>query len=173
MADRPRRKYRRYLRGAIEFKQDLGTLASKVVISANISDVLTEEAYLTSIRCAHTLQQFTTGSDVGPVLVGVSHSDYTAAEIEEWIENSGSWKTGDMRSQEIARRKVRRVGIHTNPTGTNLTSVLNDGNQITTKCGWLLASGQTVKFWAYNMGIGALTGNTDMQASGHANLWPR
>ncbi len=169
---RGRRKFRPYLKGQVSFTMNLGTLGSKVVQSANVTDVLTEKAYVTSVKATYFLQQFSTGANIGPVMCGVAHSDYTATEIEEWIENQGSWEQGDLRTQEIGKRKIRRVGVFENPTGTNLTSVLNDGKPITTKCGWQLMSAQTVKFWVWNAGQAALTGDADFQIEGHANLWP-
>lgn len=170
---RGRRKFRPYLKGIISFTMALGTLATKVVLSANVVDVLTEKAYVTSCKATYTLQQFVTGANVGPILCGVAHSDYTATEIEEWIENQGSWEQGDLRTQEIAKRKIRIIGVFKNPTGTNLTSVLQEGKMITTKLGWQLMTGQTLKFWVRNQGQADLpAGDPDFQIEGHANLWP-
>ncbi len=107
-------------------------------------------------------------------MVGVAHSDYTAAEIEEWIETTGSWDEGDLVQQEIAKRKIRRCGIFDGPSDANNTAVLNEGAARRTKCGWILNLGDGLNQWAYNMGTGDLaTTSPVVRVQGHANLWPQ
>ncbi len=169
-------RHRRYLRGQVNHKLQLSTLGSKVVIGSAIVDVLTEEAWLSSVKLLWSLNKWTSAADDGPIIVGVSHSDYTDTEIEEWIENSSSWETKDKIGQEIARRKIRRVGVFRAAPGDTGDSnyVLNDGRMIRTKCGWMLGTGQTLKVWAYNSGGSALaTTDPAVRQEGHANLWPK
>ncbi len=172
----PMARRRRYLRGAVNHKLQLSTLGAKVVIGSNITDVLAEEAWLSSCKLIWSLNKWTSGADDGPVLVGVAHSDYTDAEIEAWIENSGSWETDNKVQQEVARRKIRTVGQFRATEGdTGKTNyVLNDGKPITTKCKWMLGTAQTLKVWAYNAG-GSPLATTDpaVRAEGHCNLWPK
>lgn len=169
-----RRKFRKYLKGQIDHDMDLGTLSGQTVISEPIADTLSEQAYLTSVKCAWALDNFTSSTNDGPILVGVAHSDYTSAEIEAWVENANSWESSDLIGQEIAKRRIRRVGILRGPATSALTSRLNEGKMITTKCGWMLNTGQTVRIWAYNMGAGNLdTTDPVVHTEGHANLWPR
>ncbi len=172
---RGRRKFRRYLAGAIDHKLQLSTLAGNVLIGSSIADVVTEEAWLSSVKAVWSINQWTPGADIGPVWVGVCHSDYTDAEIEEWIENTGSWETSDkVQSREVGRRLIRQVGIFQEPATAVVTTTLNDGRPITTKCGWMLGTGQTLKVWAYNMGGGAFaTTDPAVRVNGHANLWPK
>ena len=173
MAKARRRKYRRYLRGAIDDELALVTLAGGNVVSQVVSDTLEEKAWLSSVKAIWSMIDFSPGTSDGPILVGVAHSDYTAAEIEEWIENSGSWTSGDKISQEIARRKIRRVGVFANLSASAAAAdALNDGRPITTKCNWQLTSGQTLRFWAYNQGSNPLTSGAVVHLAGHANLWP-
>ncbi len=176
MARRGRRKFRRYLRGQISFTFDFGSLASKDLVLAPVPDVLTEKAWLSSVKSTYSLTDVTDSTqDAGPVLVGIAHSDYTAAEVEAWIENLGSWEQGDKISQEIAKRMIRRVGVFPGKDANNLeqAQVLNLGRPITTKCGWQLTTGQTVDFWVYNMGTGVFATTTPtVHFEGHANLWP-
>ncbi len=168
---------RRYLRGQINHKLQLGTLAAKVVIGSSLTDVLTEEAWLSSVVATWSLNKWTSAADDGPILVGVCHSDYTDAEIEEWIENTGSWETKDkVQGREVGRRLIRRVGsFRANPADAGTANyVLNNGRPIRTKCGWMLSTGQTLKVWAYNQG-GSPLATTDpaVRAEGHANVWPK
>ncbi len=153
---------------------NLGTLGPVDVISAINDDVVTEQTFLTSIQGIYSLDEFTPSAGMGPILVGVAHSDYSATEIEAWVENTGSWEEGDLvQTREIGRRLIRKVGVFENPTAVGEALVLNDGKPIKTKCNWRLATGQSIQFWAYNMGSVALAA-TDPQVKmeGHANLWP-
>ncbi len=167
------RRFRKYLKGQIDVDQLLGTLAAETLFSAAVPDTVVEKAWCSSVRAAYSMLNYTPGPTIGPITFGVAHSDYTSAEIEEWIESLGSWDAGDLRSQEIARRKIRMIGTFENPSSVSDTARFNDGRQITTKCGWMLQTGQTVRFWWYNEGSGALaTTDPTCHVSGHANLWP-
>ncbi len=168
-------KRRRYLKGAIDVDFALGTLAAKDLISDTEDSVLTEEAWISSVLATWAIENFTQGAGDGPIVVGVAHPDYTNAEVEEFLENAGSWDQGNLIQQEIARRKIRQVGTF---SATLLAATgggaLNDGNPIHTKCGWMLNTGISLRFWAYNMGTSALaTTDPHVLVNGHANLWPR
>ncbi len=169
-----KRQFKRYLRGSMDESMLLGTLAAKDVISQAVGDTVKERTYLSSVVARWSITSFTKSTGDGPILVGVAHSDYSAAEIEEWLENSGSWDEGDLVQQEIAKRKIRQVGFFENPIDEADSVVLNYGKAINTKCGWILNTGQTVQIWAYNAG-GSPLATTDpiVQAFGHGNLWPR
>ncbi len=168
-----RRAFRKYLAGKINHSQLLGTLTAKSAISAVVAETLSEKAWLSSVKATWAVGDWTPAAGDGPIMVGVAHSDYSTSEIEAWIENSGSWSQGDKVTQEIGRRKIRRVGVLQSPVNTTEGVVLNDGKPITTKCNWQLITGQSVRIWAYNMGISAFA-TTDplVVVNGHANLWP-
>ncbi len=171
---RKRKRFRAYLKGQINHKLNIGTLATKTLVGSNIVDVLDEQAWLSSVKATWTLKNVTPGATVGPLLVGIAHPDYTDAEVEEWIENSASWERFDQIGQEVAKRKIRKVGMFRGTGGIAEADVLNDGRPITTKAGWMLGTGQSVKIWAYNSGGGAYaTTDPDLRVEGHANLWPR
>ncbi len=176
MAKHGRRKYRKYIRGAIDKRMALGTLAADTVIGSNFDGVVNERTFVSSVKALYTMDQFTDASDDGPIIVGLAHSDYSDAEIEAWVENttSASWDEGNQVAQEIGRRKIRRVGVFEGVGDPNINAVLNEGRMITTKCKWILLQGQTVKVWAYNAGSSALaTTDPTVHVQGHANLWPR
>ncbi len=167
-------RFRRYLRGQIDFQLALGTLGTKAVIGATVGDTVSEKAWCSSVNGSYSLADFTAVVDRGPILVGVAHGDYSDAEIEEWLESIDSWEEADLIGQEIAKRKIRRIGTFRIPVGSvpGDHQVLNDGKNITTKCGWVFTTGQTLRFWAYNMGDGGLTTGSEFNVQGHANLWP-
>ncbi len=172
---RGRRNFKPYLRGALDELLELGTLAAETVISASVQGSVTEKAWITSIKATWSLDDFTPATDDGPIVVGIAHSDYTTVEIEEWLEQFVSWDQGNKVAQEISKRLIRQVGIFESPRGVSATeiAVLNEGKMIHTKCGWQLASGDTVRIWAYNSGSSALaTTNPNVRVNGHANMWP-
>ncbi len=171
-AHRRRRKYRRYLKGRIDFELALGTLAANDVIAGQETNTLSEQAWLTSVKATWSLNGFTPVAGDGPLWVGVAHSDYTAGEIEEWIEEGASWDTGDQLAREKNQRKIRQVGVFAASGSGADIEVLNDGRPIRTKCGWQLDSAQTLGIWVYNSGAGALTTGALIHVNGHANLWP-
>lgn len=167
------RKYRRYLRGSIDHLLSLGTLAGSDLIASDLVDAVEEPVYVSSVKAAYSLDSMTPGTDVGPILCGWAHSDYTDAEIEAWVENQGSWSAGDKVAQEIARRQCKQVGIFDIDELVAGFARINNGATFTTKLGWVLIEGATLKFWCYNMGTAALaTTNPNVRAQGHANLWP-
>ncbi len=168
------RNYRPYLKGKIDLAFNIGTLPANDVVTLAVADAVIDPAWISSVRALYSLSEFTPGNDIGPVMVGFAHGDYTAAEIEEWIENLGSWQRGNMVQQEIAKRKIRQVGVFETPDNAADSVSLNDGKMITTKAKWLISSEQTVNFWAYNSGSAAIaTTVPQININGHANLWPK
>ncbi len=153
----------------------LGTLASKTAISSVVAGAVVEKTWLSSIKATWSISDFSNNAGDGPILVGVAHSDYSTAEIEAWIENTSSWDSGNLVQQEIAKRKIRRVGtFDKGALGEVDSDTLNDGRPIHTKCGWSLVTGAKLRIWAYNMGTGALdTTDPDVHTEGFANLWPQ
>ncbi len=173
MANKPKRKFRKYLRGAIQSNLDLGTLAGKALTSVDNVDAVSEKAWITSVKATWSLSFWTPGAGDGPIVVGIAHSDYTDAEIFEWINNDAGWEEADEIGQEVAKRKIRIVGEFLAPADSASISRLNNGNKVRTKCGWQLTMGQTVSFWAFNTGFSALATTAPLvNVTGQANLWP-
>ncbi len=172
----PKRR-RRYLKGNVDEKLSLGTLAATTLIGDVFDETVNERCLVSSLVASYSLDNLTPPQ--GPILFGVAHSDYSDAEIEEVIENTGSWDEGDLVNQEIAKRKVRQIG--TFATDSVITSAgaiadvpFNDGKPVKTKLNWILLQGQTLKIWAYNRSSGALSTTVPIiTASGHVNLWPQ
>ncbi len=165
----------RYIRGNVDEGMSLGTLAAATGIIVPFDETVNERTLVSSIEAAYALSDVTPGAGIGPVIVGVAHSDYTLAEIEEWIENTGSWNEGDMiSSREIGRRLIRRVGTFDEPGSATATVTLNDGKPVKTKLNWVLLQGQGLSLWAYNKGSAAFaTTSPSVFCDGHVNLWPR
>ncbi len=174
MANKPKRRFRRYIRGAVDDKVALPTLGAGTLVGAALGSVVNERTLVSSIDATWALNEFTDATDVGPIVVGIAHGDYSDAEIEEWIESTGSWNEGDLVSQEIGKRKIRQVGTFEQPASVTQGKVLNDGKPIKTKLNWILLQGVTLKMWAYNSGEGAVaTTIPDVRIQGHVNLFPQ
>lgn len=172
---RRRRKFGNYLKGDIKSTLEIGALAAVTLISVAATETVIEKTRVSSVDAIWSLADITAVVDDGPVMCGLAHSDYTDAEIEQWIENAGSWNAGDKINQEIAKRFIRKIGVFDAPFGDAnspaIISVLNDGLPIKTRLNWSLVTGQTLKFWVYNMGSSALTDGGVMNVNGHANLF--
>ncbi len=164
-----------YVKGPISNKLSLGTLAGNTLVGANFAETMTESGRIASVDLTWGLSDFTPAADVGPFVVGVAHSDYDDAEIEEAIEISTGWDRGDKIAREKASRLVRQVGIFRSPAGGASgvqNMVLNDGRNIKTRLNWGLTTGDTLKFWLFNSGSAAIgTTVPDLNVLGHANLF--
>ncbi len=176
MARKPKRKMGRYIRGNVDETLALGTLAGRTLISGDFDDAVNERTRISSIIAAYSVLNATPGGDIGPIMVGVAHSDYGDGEIEAFIENTGSWDEGNLVEQrEIGKRLIRVIGIFPDEGGAALSvnKVLNDGKPIKTKLNWTLLQAQTLSLWAYNLGTTAFaTTDPQVRCQGHVNLWP-
>ncbi len=172
---RRRRNWAAYTRGNIRENMALGTLAAADVITTSLGDV-DGRTRISTIKATWSMSGFTVTDNVGPIMVGVCHGDYSDAEVEAWIEQTEatSWQSGSLADKEISDRRIRKIGTF-GQVGQSLgNQVLNDGKPITTKLNWDLVSGQSIRIWAYNTGTVAV-GTTDPQVvvDGQANLWDR
>ncbi len=169
-----RRKFRAYIKGRISQFLSLTTLGGVTLVSDIIDDTVDETTYISSVKATWALKGLSLDQNDGPIMVGWAHSDYTDAEIQANITQNTNWSRGDLVSQEIGKRKVKIVGVLTAAPSVAEGSTLNDGKPITTKLGWVLTTGQSIRYWAFNMGSSALdTTVPKLFVEGHANLWPR
>ncbi len=169
------KRFRKYLRGNIDETAQLGTLGPATAILTVFDEVVTESTFISSAIVSVSLSNYTPGANRGPLLVLLAHSDYSLAEVEQFIETTQSWEVSDLVGQEISRRKIRRVGIFDNlATGITDAIAMNNGRPIRVKLGWMLSTGQTLNLVVYNTGSAALaTSDPAVKMQGHANLWPR
>ncbi len=165
---------RKYIRGNVSEQLTLTTLAAQTLVSVDFDEVTEERMLASSIVGSYSIRDFTPATGDGPVKIGIAHSDYSDAELEEWMEQTDSWDEGDLIGQEVAKRKIRTIGIFRNPDSATLTQVLKTGLPIKTKLNWILRTGQTLSLWAYNMGSSAFATTAPIvEIEGHVNLWPR
>ncbi len=173
VAKRKPMKRRRYLRGNIDEDLPIGTLAAKDVVLVAFDETVNERSLVSSVVASYSISNFTPIATSGPIMVGIAHGNYTAVEIEAFIENTGSWSEGDKTSQEIAKRQIRMIGIFEILSNVTLSVRLNDGKPIKTKLNWILNQGVGLNLWAYNLGAAAVATTVPViHAQGHANVWP-
>lgn len=146
-----------------------GALASNTVVASNFGNAVDQEVYAISCDAVVSGHGFTGGE--GPILVGFAHGDYTAAEIEEWLEANSSWVSSDQIANEKAKRKCRIIGYLEEPY-TNADRMVNGGAVVRVKLGWKLQEGETLNLWAYNEGSAVLTTGGIVEVKGPIYLKP-
>ncbi len=160
-----------YIKGNVNETLGLGTLAGTTLIAANFDESPQETALISTLVATWALDNLTIGQ--GPIEFGVAHSDYTDAEIEQVLETTGSWDSGDKISKEIGNRLVRKIGVFVSD-GASTDVKFNNGKPVKTKLNWRLNTNETLQLWAYNITGAALSTTTpSVHCDGHANLWQR
>ncbi len=126
-----------------------GALASQDVLVGAITAATTDPIRIISADLTWNWSDIGAAIDDG-ASVGYSHSDYSAAEVEECLEQSGSIDLGSKIAQEQANRLVRTVGVFSGGIASASGLNLNDGKPIKTKLNWRLSSGDTLNIWIWN-----------------------
>ncbi len=158
-----RRKGYRYL--PVDEKVALSTLSASGTIASDFDSVVDDRVFAISLKGTFTMEDHTPGE--GPIVVGIAHSDYTAAEIDEFLEAIAAWDSGDQIAQEHRRRFVRWVGTF---DGSKAFDVLNDGMPISVPLRWWIQFGETLALWAWNKDLAALTTGTLIGVQGGVSV---
>ncbi len=167
-----RPNWSKYLSGAVNSSVELTALAAKTLTGTNLSQTVADVTRVSSVKATWSLNNVTPGAGIGPVLVGYAHSNYTNAEVEAYIEAASSWDMGDMTAKEVRIRRVRIVGTLNTPDAIGESTYLNHGRPVKTKLNWVLAEGDTIKVWGYNLGSAAFaTTAPSVLTFGTASLW--
>ncbi len=120
----------------------LGTLALNDVIIKAMTQTATEAWRCLSLNGVWSLKGGTSGEE--PIVFGVAHGDYTAAEIEEYLEQEGTMDKANKIAQEQTRRLVRRIGQ------LSPDDQFNEGRAKYNRLNWAMATGLTLSMWAWN-----------------------
>ncbi len=138
------------------------TLASLDVLGETLNGSNVDKpTRVMSVDCLFAINGMTAGE--GPVDIGLAHGDYTDTEIEECLEATGSWASDDKVARERGNRLVRRVGQLDAEHDE-----LNDGKPVRVRLNWALVTGQTLRYWARNVGSGTLTTGAILTFNGTA-----
>ncbi len=131
----------------------LSTLASSTLVKQNMIAPGNNEYRLLSLKGVWSVRNLTAGE--GPLIFGVAHSDYSTAEVEEYLENETMLNRGDMvATREISRRLIRRIGQF---SGIASEEVVNDGRPTHTRLNWAMSEDSVLDIWVYNFSGGTLT----------------
>jgi len=169
MARKPRRRRKFNLRrvrvnGAVV----IGALAALDVTQGAVTVASLNPFRIMSVHASYSLSGLGATIDDGQEF-GISHSDYSAAEIEECLEAASAIDIGDKVAQEQANRLVRSIGIMSGADVTGGNRHFNDGRKIRTKLNWAIGIGQTLNYWIRNgSGVVYTTGATLLVAG---DLW--
>ncbi len=139
----------------------LGALATETSAKQNFDSTVDDNTFLLSVEAVYSLEAHTGGE--GPIVVGIAHGDYTAAEITEWFAATGSWDRSDKIAQERQRRKIRQVGQF---EGGSVNEVLNEGRAIKTTLKFAVEDGQTLALWSISLHGSTLTTGTIVHCTG-------
>ncbi len=167
MAKKPsKRRGGRLIKGHIDIDAVLDTLAGATGI-LDPTDVVDDRSFLLSVEATYTLNNLTAGQ--GPLDVYLAHSDYTLAEVEEFIELQTGWGDADEISKEIGRRRIRHVGAF---SGVANEEVMNDGKPIKTPIRFVVNEGQGLNVVTYNDSGSILTTGAAVRIKGHCWIKP-
>ncbi len=152
----------------IKASHALTTLAANDLSSTAFGSLLDQEVWAISMDVQALLHGNTAGE--GPLIIGVAHSDYSAAEIEEWLEEASSWIKANKVGQERAKRKCRTIGTFDMSV---VNERMNQGKSMRVKLGFAIEDGSGLQLWGYNEGAAALTTGGVVEITGKAFLAPR
>ncbi len=142
------------------FSSGVGTLASLVAAVVSVSNAMTTECRASRLKGTILWNDATSGDVIS---VGIAHSDYTAPEIEEWIESTGGVDFGNLIDGEVSRRLIRHIGSMIAPDEPKL--------RFNIKLNWLLDEGDNLNIWLYNRGPDPMNTGSELVFMGEMNLF--
>ncbi len=160
MAKKVRKRSGRFAAIPVSGALTLATLADATVLSNSLIASLAENFFALSVDLMWVIRGVTAGE--GPIQVGVSHGDYSDAEIAENL-NSNLADPGDKVEQEQQRRLIRKSGMFPILSGNE---ALADGRAIRTRMKFLINEGKNLDIWAINRSGSALTTGAQIRADG-------
>lgn len=144
-----------------------GALAPVTVTSGSMTDAVSDPMRFISLHASYAWGGKQVADD--GCTFGVAHSDYTAAEIEECLEETGAMDIGDKIAQEKANRLVREIGQISGGDSAAGGIMFNDGKPVKTRLNWFMSTGDSLQLWIRNAsGVVWTTGSTITIAG---NLW--
>ncbi len=146
----------------------LGALLASDVITGVITNTSTDPYRIVTADLTFSLVNVGNAADDGQEF-GLSHSDYTAAEVEECLEAGGSIDLGNKIAQEQANRLVRTIGVMTGDPVAGAGMDFNDGKPKKTKLNWRMSTGKQLALWIRNGSSVNYTTGAGLRVQG--NLW--
>ncbi len=146
---RPRRRSFNLRRVRVASGFGIVAVASLDVQSTGITSVGTDPYRIMSVDLTYKITDLGSASDDGQEF-GLSHSDYTSAEIEECLESQSSIDLGDKIAQEQSNRLVRSIGTMTGDGLSGGDKNFNGGRPMKTKLNWQMSTGDNLHLWVRN-----------------------
>ncbi len=152
---RKRSRSKNFVALPVEGSLALSTLANGSVIKANImTGIVTEDLFVISADLEVTVDALTAGEG-DPSSWGVSHSDYTATEIEEHQDVTLLGR-GSKIEQERLRRLIRNGGM-LHEDSLNATELVVKGTPKRIKVRFMIQEGFALEIWLRNRSGAAFT----------------
>ncbi len=152
MARKPKRRQRRFNLRKVRVAATVGitALAAGDVITGALTSLSTDPYRVISTDLNYSVVNLGAAIDDGQEF-GLSHGDYTAAEVEECLEAQAAINPGNKVGQEQANRLVRSVGTVVGQGLAGGSLGFNDGKPKKTKLNWHMATGvDTLNVWIRN-----------------------
>ncbi len=138
--------------------QALATLGNNVAILIGTNLATLERYRMLKAEVYASVTTLTTTEGTG-LLIGLADGDFTLAEIEAAIENSGPVGPNDDVEEHISDRPVWFMGAVDRETGvTALFENETGGHMLVIKPRWTFARTKSWNFFVYNMGPQLTTG---------------
>ncbi len=156
---RKRARDQKFVAISVEAEVPLSTLTENNAVIADIfSGVLTEDLYMISADLTWELEGTLTALE-GPIGFGLAHGDFSANEIEAYINLAITGPFDKVQNELNSRgRYIRRVGRFGKLDVSANQSQFNNGLPKRTSLKWINESGQNLSMWVENQGAGATTG---------------
>ncbi len=167
MARHPRRKFN-LRRVRVNSFITVGALASGDVTEGSITASVSNPLRIMSANLTYALTDLGAAIDDGQEF-GLSHGDYTAAEVEEALEASAGINLNDKIGNEQANRLVRVIGTLVGDPVADGSKTFNDGRPKKTKLNWYIGIGQTLALWIRNSSDTVWTTGAGLSVTG--DLW--
>lgn len=173
MANKPRRRQGRrinpqnYRNVMVNDVLGLVTLNSVTAIRGALVNGAEDTTIISSAKVAFAWDDMTgTGgneNEDGPLIVGLTHGDYTVTEIKEFIESLNSMSWSDKIAAERSRRLIRVCGfVHAMKPYLPMKKY---------KLNWKLEEGVGLHQFAYNTGGAQLTTGSQLHCIGNLNAF--
>ncbi len=171
MQRRNRRRAGKLITATVNKTLALSTLGAGTLLSAEMIANGVEKVFVISADLLFSLKDATQAD--GPITVGISHGDFSDAEVEAWYESALGLTLVDKVAQEVQSRGrfIKTVGqLNAGQAGTassgTETASLNGGIPIRVPIKMVLRALQEIRFWAYNEDAAALQTGSIVNVSG-------
>ncbi len=151
----------KYVSIPVNAQLSIGALANQVVILGGILGALAENFFAINAKLSWSWRAHTAGE--GPVQVGLSHGDLTAAEVEAYLELSWTDPNDKIAAEVATRGKyIVPVGVF---DGLTTEEKLFDGRVKKSRIKWVTKA-EDLSMYAHCQDVNGLTTGTTLEVTG-------